>query len=249
MQVFRKAAPALARRALFRPAVQRSFATSIVRRTSTTTTTPEKPRSRATKADTEHRYTVDAHSNSTSGQTETSVKKFEDVKSMEDLMPPGAQPGTVPTDLEQATGLERLEILGKMQGVDIFDMRPLDASRKGTVEDPIMVNSFGDEQYVGCTGCPADSHVVIWLTISRDRPLERCPEKGGSFAGGGDGEAYMFYFFSAAALQGGWKLTVWWGRCSLNKESKEESHELHRLTGRESLVSCGISGYRDRRKT
>lgn len=46
-------------------------------------------------------------------------------------MPPGAAPGTVPTDLEQATGLERLEILGKMQGVDIFDMRPLDASRKG----------------------------------------------------------------------------------------------------------------------
>ena len=47
-------------------------------------------------------------------------------------MPPGAQPGTIPTDLEQATGLERLEILGKMQGVDIFDMAPLDASRKGT---------------------------------------------------------------------------------------------------------------------
>jgi cytochrome c oxidase subunit 5b len=39
--------------------------------------------------------------------------------------------GTVPTDMEQATGLERLEILGKMQGIDIFDMRPLDASRVG----------------------------------------------------------------------------------------------------------------------
>jgi len=37
----------------------------------------------------------------------------------------------VPTDLEQSTGLERLEILGKMEGVDIFDMRPLDASRLG----------------------------------------------------------------------------------------------------------------------
>ena len=46
-------------------------------------------------------------------------------------MPPGAAPGTIPTDLEQATGLERLEILGKMQGVDIFDMAPLDASRTG----------------------------------------------------------------------------------------------------------------------
>jgi hypothetical protein len=37
----------------------------------------------------------------------------------------------VPTDLNQATGLERLEVLGKMQGVDIFDLKPLDASRKG----------------------------------------------------------------------------------------------------------------------
>jgi cytochrome c oxidase subunit 5b len=56
---------------------------------------------------------------------------FADIKSEEDLIPPGAKPGTVPTDVEQATGLERLELIGKMQGIDIFDMRPLDASRKG----------------------------------------------------------------------------------------------------------------------
>lgn len=55
---------------------------------------------------------------------------------MEDLLPPGAEPGTVPTDLEQATGLERLEILGKMQGIDIFDMRPLDSSRLGKFPSP-----------------------------------------------------------------------------------------------------------------
>jgi cytochrome c oxidase subunit 5b len=55
-----------------------------------------------------------------------------EVKTEEDLLPPGGKPGTIPTDLEQATGLERLELLGKMQGIDIFDMRPLDASRKGT---------------------------------------------------------------------------------------------------------------------
>ena len=54
-----------------------------------------------------------------------------EIKSESDLLPPGAAPGTVPTDLEQATGLERLEILGKMQGIDIFDMKPLDASRIG----------------------------------------------------------------------------------------------------------------------
>lgn len=59
------------------------------------------------------------------------------IKSMEDLIPPGAKPGTVPTDAEQSTGLERLEILGKMQGIDIFDMRPLDASRLGTYTQPV----------------------------------------------------------------------------------------------------------------
>jgi hypothetical protein len=35
----------------------------------------------------------------------------------------------------------------------------------GTLEDPIIVKSQGDEQYAGCTGCPADSHVTIWLTV------------------------------------------------------------------------------------
>jgi len=100
------------------------------------------------------------------------------VKSEADLLPPGAAAGTVPTDEEQATGLERLEILGKMKGVDIFDMRPLDASRKGTLDNPIMVRSFGDEQYAGCTGYPADSHVTLWLTMSRERPVARCMECG-----------------------------------------------------------------------
>lgn len=58
-----------------------------------------------------------------------------EIKTADDLLGPGAAPGTVPTDVEQSTGLERLEILGKMEGVDIFDMRPLDASRKGRVQD------------------------------------------------------------------------------------------------------------------
>lgn len=91
-----------------------------------------------------------------------------EIKSEMDLIGPGAPPGVIPTDLEQSTGLERLEILGKMQGVDIFDMKPLDASRKGTLDNPIVVKSFGDEQYAGCTGYPVDSHVTIWLTVSAD---------------------------------------------------------------------------------
>ncbi|KAJ5163271.1 uncharacterized protein N7500_005101 [Penicillium coprophilum] len=106
------------------------------------------------------------------------ILTFEEIKVEDDLVAPGAKPGTIPTDVEQATGLERLELIGKMQGIDIFDMRPLDASRKGTLEDPIIVNGAGDEQYAGCTGFPADSHQVNWLTVSRERPLERCLECG-----------------------------------------------------------------------
>jgi cytochrome c oxidase subunit 5b len=106
------------------------------------------------------------------------IKTLSEIKAEEDLIGPGARLGTVPTDIEQATGLERLEILGKMEGVDIFDMRPLDASRLGTLQDPIKVRSAGDEQFAGCTGFPADSHNVIWLTMTRERPVERCPECG-----------------------------------------------------------------------
>ena len=36
----------------------------------------------------------------------------------------------------------------------------------GTLEDPIVVNSAGNEQYCGCTGFPADSHNVLWITVS-----------------------------------------------------------------------------------
>jgi cytochrome c oxidase subunit 5b len=147
-----RSAIAAARRAAVGPIVKRSFTTSFVRR--------------------------EAAPTPTSQLNDPKIKKFEEIQSEADLMPPGAPVGSIPTDLEQATGLERLEILGKMQGVDIFDMKPLDASRTGTLDNPIMVKSFGDEQYVGCTGCPADSHVTIWLTISKGRPIERCPECG-----------------------------------------------------------------------
>ncbi|KAK3170157.1 Cytochrome c oxidase subunit 4 [Lepraria neglecta] len=115
------------------------------------------------------------------GQPDPHMVPFEEVRTEDDLLPPGAEPGTVPTDLDQSTGLERFEILGKMQGVDVFDMRPLDASRKGTLDNPIVVKSAGDEQFAGCTGYPVDSHVTLWLSMSRDRPIERCPECGGVY--------------------------------------------------------------------
>jgi len=54
----------------------------------------------------------------------------------------GSAPGEVPTDESQSTGLERFELLGKLQGVDVFDMKPLESSRLGTKKDPILVQSL-----------------------------------------------------------------------------------------------------------
>lgn len=55
---------------------------------------------------------------------------------------PGGKVGEVPTDFEQATGLERFELLGEMEGIDVFDETPLDSSRIGTKKDPIKVLSY-----------------------------------------------------------------------------------------------------------
>lgn len=41
----------------------------------------------------------------------------------------------------------------------------------GTLDDPILVQSAGDEQFAGCTGFPADSHVVHWLCVSPPPPF------------------------------------------------------------------------------
>jgi len=68
--------------------------------------------------------------------------------------------------------------LGKMQGIDVFDMKPLE-SRLGTMEDPIIVPSFGEEHQIGCCGAPVpDSHPQKWLVVTRDRPIGRCGECG-----------------------------------------------------------------------
>lgn len=34
------------------------------------------------------------------------------------------------------------------------------------------------ERLIGCTGSPADSHEVIWISASTDRPRHRCSECG-----------------------------------------------------------------------
>ena len=54
----------------------------------------------------------------------------------------GAKAGQIPTDVNQSTGLERLQVLGAIEGVEVFDLKPLDSSRIGTLADPIKVFSM-----------------------------------------------------------------------------------------------------------
>lgn len=54
----------------------------------------------------------------------------------------GAKAGTVPTDIEQATGLERLQLLGELEGIKVFDDTPLDSSRIGTKANPVKVLAY-----------------------------------------------------------------------------------------------------------
>ncbi|KAF2708072.1 COX5B-domain-containing protein [Pleomassaria siparia CBS 279.74] len=161
-----RSAVAAIRRTVPRALASRTFTTSIVRRDAPK---EDKPESSPASKIPPGKSLLEGY------------KTIDQIKTEEDLFAPGAKPGTVPTDLEQATGLERLEILGKMQGIDIFDLKPLDASRLGTLEDPIVVNSAGNEQYCGCTGFPADSHTVLWITLTREEPVSRCMECGSTY--------------------------------------------------------------------
>ncbi|KAL6921573.1 hypothetical protein ACHAPO_004736 [Fusarium lateritium] len=171
-----------ARRVAARPAVARTFVTSVARRDATRPTTPSEQAAAlagtAEKKVGSYKVLKGTSIDNNAVDSLNGAPRNLEIQTEEDLFGPGAAPGTVPTDLEQATGLERLEILGKMEGVDIFDMRPLEATRLGTMKDPIMVRSAGEEQFAGCTGFPVDSHSVTWLGITRERPIERCPECG-----------------------------------------------------------------------
>ena len=61
---------------------------------------------------------------------------------------PGSKPGEMPSLLDQATGLERLQLLGDIEGFEAFDRSPLDASRIGTKKEPIVVLSHVSGQHV-----------------------------------------------------------------------------------------------------
>ncbi|CAG8479671.1 11322_t:CDS:2 [Funneliformis mosseae] len=97
------------------------------------------------------------------------------------MIGPGAKPGTIPDDIEQATGIERAELLAKLEGKELFDIDGLKITAMGTKKNPIMVKSVDTNRYVGCSGFPVDSHETIWLCVEKSHEFDRCPECGQVF--------------------------------------------------------------------
>lgn len=97
------------------------------------------------------------------------------------LIGPGAKEGTIPTDLDQATGLERYEILGKREGIDVFNLDKPIFEGSGTMKDPYLVPTYIGHRYVGCRGKGGEEHKAYWLDVKEGTPA-RCWQCGTVYA-------------------------------------------------------------------
>ncbi|KAK9463574.1 cytochrome c oxidase subunit VB-domain-containing protein [Lipomyces oligophaga] len=104
--------------------------------------------------------------------------KLDEVTHELDLFGPGAAGDVVPSNFEQSTGLERLQLLADLEGIDLFDMeKGLPADRVGTIADPVILEVPVPQKYIGCTGVPAGSHEIEWMNATIHKP-SRCIECG-----------------------------------------------------------------------
>ncbi|KAM6432467.1 cytochrome c oxidase subunit 5B, mitochondrial [Liasis olivaceus] len=89
-----------------------------------------------------------------------------------------ASTGDMPTDEEQATGMERKVLDTIKQGVDPYCINP-SKPFGGTKDDPHLVPSLTNARLVGCI-CEEDATETyyIWLHMGK---IERCPSCGAHF--------------------------------------------------------------------
>ncbi|XP_019401570.1 PREDICTED: cytochrome c oxidase subunit 5B, mitochondrial [Crocodylus porosus] len=89
--------------------------------------------------------------------------------------PARAAAGGIPTDEEQATGLERKVLEALQKGTDPYSMFP-PKCQEGTREDPNLVPSVNEKRLVGCI-CEEDNSAIIWFWLHKGEP-QRCPSCG-----------------------------------------------------------------------
>uniref|UniRef100_A0A8C3SI32 Cytochrome c oxidase subunit 5B, mitochondrial n=1 Tax=Chelydra serpentina TaxID=8475 RepID=A0A8C3SI32_CHESE len=85
---------------------------------------------------------------------------------------------SIPSDEEQATGLERKVMQAMEKGQDPYNI--LQPKRyAGTKEDPNLVPSISSKRIVGCI-CEEDNSCVIWFWLHKGEP-QRCPSCGAHY--------------------------------------------------------------------
>ncbi|XP_030012134.1 cytochrome c oxidase subunit 5B2 isoform X2 [Sphaeramia orbicularis] len=84
----------------------------------------------------------------------------------------------VPTDDEQATGLERRALQALKQGKDPYSiLKP--KTYAGTKEDPHIVPSINKKRMVGCL-CEEDNTAIVWFWL-HEGEAQRCPSCGSHY--------------------------------------------------------------------
>ncbi|KAM4675696.1 cytochrome c oxidase subunit 5B, mitochondrial [Discoglossus pictus] len=86
--------------------------------------------------------------------------------------------GGIPTDEEQATGLERKIMTALEKGVDPYSMLT-PRHYAGTKEDPNIVPSITNKRIVGCI-CEEDNTSVNWFWLHQGE-AQRCPSCGSHY--------------------------------------------------------------------
>uniref|UniRef100_A0A8C3AVX0 Cytochrome c oxidase subunit 5B, mitochondrial n=1 Tax=Cyclopterus lumpus TaxID=8103 RepID=A0A8C3AVX0_CYCLU len=84
----------------------------------------------------------------------------------------------IPTDEEQATGLERRALQALKQGKDPYSMlKP--RQHAGTKGEPHIVPCIGTKRLVGCI-CEEDNTSVVWFWL-HEGDSQRCPSCGSHY--------------------------------------------------------------------
>nr|XP_020444203.1 cytochrome c oxidase subunit 5B, mitochondrial-like [Monopterus albus] len=90
----------------------------------------------------------------------------------------GVTTGGIPTDEEQATGLEKVILKATKEGKDPYSMlKPKEYA--GTKADPHLVPSVTNKRIVGCV-CEEDNTAVIWFWL-HEGEAQRCPSCGSHY--------------------------------------------------------------------
>ncbi|XP_056147233.1 cytochrome c oxidase subunit 5B, mitochondrial [Lampris incognitus] len=90
----------------------------------------------------------------------------------------GTLKGGIPTDEEQATGLERRALQALKKGKDPYSiLKPKEYA--GTTEDPHIVPCIGTKRLVGCL-CEEDNTAIVWFWLHEGH-AQRCPSCGSHY--------------------------------------------------------------------